>query len=122
MGLGTIGGMGARRVASGVTGLLIGLTGDPRPDDESVGVEDMPSAIALLHTTHDNRGRRPPGQHTDPRKVQAHDVRVCSVQNADRGEAKKKKKKHKTKKTHSGRNSTTCSGGDGETVRRRRRV
>lgn len=54
MGLGTIGGMGASRVASGVTGLLIGLTGDPRPDDESVGVEDMPSAIAL-HATRQPR-------------------------------------------------------------------
>jgi len=54
MGLGTMGGMGASRVASGVTGLLIGLTGDPRPDDESVGVEDMPSAIAL-HATRQPR-------------------------------------------------------------------
>jgi len=57
MGLGTIGGMGASRVASGVTGLLIGLTGDPRPDDESVGVEDMPSAIAL-HATRQPRKRQ----------------------------------------------------------------
>jgi len=57
MGLGTMGGMGASRVASGVTGLLIGLTGDPRPDDESVGVEDMPSAIAL-HATRQPRNRR----------------------------------------------------------------
>lgn len=54
MGLGTMGGMGASRVASGVTGLLMGLTGDPRPDDESVGVEDMPSAIAL-HATRQPR-------------------------------------------------------------------
>lgn len=54
-----MGGMGASRVASGVTGLLIGLTGDPRPDDESVGVEDMPNAIAL-HATRQLRtdGRR----------------------------------------------------------------
>lgn len=54
-----MGGMGASRVASGVTGLLIGLTGDPRPpDDESVGVEDMPSAIALHATTPAADGRK----------------------------------------------------------------
>lgn len=79
--------MGARRVANGVTGLLIGLTGDPRPDDESVGVEDMPSAIALRHAT---------CQQTENRENSGETGRVqCASYASDitYNERKKKKKK-----------------------------